>query len=61
MIPAVQQFPSPIVDKNSDRRIDNDEWADVMEDKNIGELKGAAEIWFSPTDDDGVFQVVLAV
>jgi hypothetical protein len=54
VIPAVQQFPSPIVDQNGDRRIDNDEWADVMEGKNIGELRDAAEIWFSPTDDNGV-------
>jgi len=53
-VPDVQQFPSPIVDENGDRRIDNDEWEAVMEDKAIGRLEDAAEIWFSPTDDDGV-------
>ncbi|MEM7734670.1 MAG: hypothetical protein AAF267_02670 [Deinococcota bacterium] len=53
-VPDVQQFPSPIVDQNGDRRIDNDEWAAVMDGKAIGSLEGAAEIWFSPTDDNGV-------
>jgi hypothetical protein len=53
VVPEVLQFPSPIQDLNGDRRIDNDEWAAVMRDKELGDLDGAAEIWFSPTDADG--------
>ncbi|MEZ4631414.1 MAG: hypothetical protein R2880_12035 [Deinococcales bacterium] len=52
-VPEVQQFPSPITDKDGDRLIDDGEWEEVVSKRNQGRLLGAQVMLLSETDATG--------